>query len=87
MTSWEPETWIGTSARSCWAASTAAPERSLPTLPSRERVPSANITRLQPCSNSALMWAVESSSRPRPSRATGTVPKNSDTVQPSRRLA
>ena len=30
------------------AARTAAPERRRPTLPSRERVPSANITRLQP---------------------------------------
>ena len=83
-TSWEPETWIGHERRG--RAGRRAPPRPSAACRRCRRAsacPRRTSRRLQPCSNSALRWAVESWSRPRPSRATGTVPKTSDTASPA----
>ena len=74
-----PLTWIGTIGMPCCAAMTAAPERTLPISPSRERVPSGNISRLQPLSISLSTWSVAPLESPPPLRPSGTVLNSSAT--------
>ena len=63
----------------CCAAMTAAPERTLPISPSRERVPSGNISRFQPLSISVSTWSVAPLESPPPLRPSGTVLNSSAT--------
>src|SRR5215218_4824085 len=63
----------------CCAAITAAPERTLPISPRRERVPSGNISRLQPSPMMRSTWSVAPLPRPPPPRPSGTVLNTSAT--------
>lgn len=81
-----PDTRIGTIHMRWRAASTAAPRRTRPVPPDRDRVPSGYSSRLQPWSSNSSTCSARSLSSPPPQRSIGTVLKISETSIATSRL-